>query len=94
MFNKFWWWLHRKPSSPIAIYIGILSGGIALGVWLALFMLLLASHLWLLAGAMGMVAILWCFLCYRLDKAHGYVDAMYRTYLAHRERVGKKLGKI
>jgi len=94
MFNKFWWWFHRKPSSPMPIYFSILSGGLALGIWLVLFMLLLASHYWWQAGAMGVVVILWCFFCYRLDKAHGYVDALYRAYLAHRESVGEKLGKI
>lgn len=94
MFDKFWWWLNRKPSRRAVPYVGIVFNSFLFGALTMVGLLLLVIQVWWLGIAVVVSVLGWLIAGYFSDKKNGYVDAYYEAYLAHRERIGKKLGKM
>ncbi len=93
MFDEFWWWTNRKPSRRVAPYLSMMAVNLVYGVILVLGIAVLGVKVWL-----GLVIIAyslaWLGYSFYYDNKNGYVDAYYQAYLAQRDRIGKRLGKL
>ncbi len=93
MLDKLWWFCNRKPSRRFVPYLGLVLCNVVFGALALLGLAVMSVQFWF-----GIIIIaytfVWLVVFYWYDNKHGFVDAYYRAYLAQRERIGKKLGKM
>ncbi len=99
MWDKLSWWMNRKPVRRWTPYISLLAVGFFAGIMAFPGIILLVrfrevGDKWWIGLVYVGISALYLTSVARMDSRHGYVDAMHRTYLEWRDKIGQRLGKI
>ena len=89
--KKLWVRLHRKPSSPLVIYISVVVTGFIAGVFMLVGMIGIVTLTWQLAAAGIGLMLVFGWSGYVSDKKLGFVHAMHEAYLMHRRKVAREV---
>jgi uncharacterized membrane protein len=95
--DRVWLKFNKKIEGKTAVYfndkVPWAIAGFWFGISLVMFIININSS-WVIGLLFLIVSILYGYVCYRIDKTKGYMDAGYRQYLINRQdRLGKLTNK-